>query len=618
LSLTLPTFLRRSRSSWLYIAFSLVVFLALTMWLYGPEIFSNTHIVGGPGGDEAQEVWFLAWPVYALGHGHNPFISNWMNYPRGLNLLDNTSMPGLAILFSPITVIFGPVATFMILMRLGMILSAVSLQWVARRLGISRTGSFVAGLLYGFSIEQFNQGYGHLFLVFAPLPPLILYNLYLLVTKKSSPRQAGLIIGVLTAADFLISPERSLMTLFVAAIGLVVAAALFPREVSIERIRYVAKSIVWMIIPAVVILALPLYEMMGKDSVKGASHPWIQGYASDLQSFFIPGPNTWWAPFGRVAQTISSFSTVENGSYVGIPLLLVLLFIALRWWRVRAVRFGAIVTIIIAGVSLGTRLHVAGRTTSYFSPYKIIAALKYFDNVQPLRYFYFCWLLIGLLVGFGLDRGIAWWRGTGGSTQRQTLLRASVVLGISLVVLASIVPLKTENVQPTAVQPWLLSKEASQVMKPGSVTLMFPYPINLTTTALLDQAVTNFPYKIIGGEAIVGNKQGVNIGITALNPSDVSAAMIRALYGVNTGQIPGLAITTLPNFPKLTVKHVLDFRTFARIHNVSTIVVRYANGPQYKEIEPFLVGAFGHPHSRDQGTLLFWNHAQIEKAIAST
>jgi len=591
--------------------------LALTIWLYGPEIFSNTHIVGGPGGDEAQEVWFLAWPVYALGHGHNPFFSDWMNYPRGLNLMNNTSMPGLAILFSPITVIFGPVAAYMILMRLGFILSAFSVQWVARRLGISRTGSFVAGLIYGFSIQQFNQGYGHLFLVMAPLPPLILYNLYLLVTKKSSPRRAGLVIGVLTAADFLISAERSLMTILVAVFGLIVAAVLFPRDVSMDRVRHVAKSIVWMIIPVVIILALPLYEMLGKDSVKGASHPWIQGYASDLQSFFIPGPNTWWAPFGRVSQTVSSFSTVENGSYVGIPLLLVLLFIAVRWWRVRAVRFGAIMTIIVAGVSLGTRLHIAGKTTSLLSPYKVISVIKFFDNVQPLRYFYFCWLLIGLLVGFGLDRGIAWWRSSNTVNQRQSMLRVGAVLAISILVLASIVPSHTENVQPTAVQPWLQSKEASQVMKPGSVTLMFPYPINLYTTALLDQAVTNFPYKIIGGEAIVG-KDGVNVGIQALAPTDVSAALIRPLYGINTGQIPGLAITNLPNFPKLTVKNVLDFRTFVRIHNVSTVVVRYANGPQYKELAPFLLDAFGQPNSRDQGTLLFWDHAQLEKAIAST
>ena len=42
-------------------------------------------------GDPAQEVWFIAWPAWALWHAANPFFSSAVNVPFGANLLSNTS-----------------------------------------------------------------------------------------------------------------------------------------------------------------------------------------------------------------------------------------------------------------------------------------------------------------------------------------------------------------------------------------------------------------------------------------------------------------------------------------------------------------------------------------------
>ena len=42
-------------------------------------------------GDPAQEVWFMAWPAWAMAHLHSLFFSGAVNVPDGANLLSNTS-----------------------------------------------------------------------------------------------------------------------------------------------------------------------------------------------------------------------------------------------------------------------------------------------------------------------------------------------------------------------------------------------------------------------------------------------------------------------------------------------------------------------------------------------
>ena len=72
---------------------SLGLYALCSTLLYGGYSWtSSTQITGCACGDQVQEVWFLAWPSYALTHGHNLFVTTWMNYPKGVNLATNTSL----------------------------------------------------------------------------------------------------------------------------------------------------------------------------------------------------------------------------------------------------------------------------------------------------------------------------------------------------------------------------------------------------------------------------------------------------------------------------------------------------------------------------------------------
>ena len=56
-----------------------------------------------------------AWVPYALGHGLNPLVSTFVNFPQGVNLMWNTSVLLPSFLMSPVTVIFGAAFSYNIL-----------------------------------------------------------------------------------------------------------------------------------------------------------------------------------------------------------------------------------------------------------------------------------------------------------------------------------------------------------------------------------------------------------------------------------------------------------------------------------------------------------------------
>ncbi len=92
----------------------------------------------------------------------------------GANLAIDTSMPLLGILGIPITLLAGPVATFNLLLRLGLAASGASMFGVLRRYVSWWPAAFGGGLLFAFCPYLANQAIRHLFLSFVPLVPLFI------------------------------------------------------------------------------------------------------------------------------------------------------------------------------------------------------------------------------------------------------------------------------------------------------------------------------------------------------------------------------------------------------------------------------------------------------------
>ena len=84
-------------------------------------------------GDADEYAWFLAWMPYALGHGLDPLISHYANFPSGVNLMWNTSVVLPSFIMSPFTVIFGAAFSYNILMTTAPALSATFAYVAFRR-----------------------------------------------------------------------------------------------------------------------------------------------------------------------------------------------------------------------------------------------------------------------------------------------------------------------------------------------------------------------------------------------------------------------------------------------------------------------------------------------------
>ena len=90
------------------------VYLVAAFVFLGVPVLAHPErdVVGGLFTDPQIFVWSFAWWPHAILHGQNPFFTHAIWEPEGFNLTWATSVPGLAIAFAPLTLLFGPVLAY--------------------------------------------------------------------------------------------------------------------------------------------------------------------------------------------------------------------------------------------------------------------------------------------------------------------------------------------------------------------------------------------------------------------------------------------------------------------------------------------------------------------------
>lgn len=600
------------RSEPAYWVGSVALLVAITTWLYGPHVLDSHWILSQPNFDWAQEVWFLAWPAFAIQHGHNPFYSSWINVPRGMNLMENTSMPLLGIVFAPVTWLAGPIVTYSLVLRVGMIASACSAQWVGRRLGLSRLASLLAGLFYAFSTIELVEGNGHAFLTFAPLPPLICYLAYRVVAGGMRPARAGLTAGALLGLEALISLEMALMAALACAVGVVVAAIAYPRAVTRSRTLSVLAAVGWALLAAGAVLAVPMVTYFGPGHFWGPSHANLSIYRANLESVVVPGTFTWLSPLGFHLPTRLVYRR-ENGAYLGVLALAALVAVAVRGWRVPLVRIGSIAVGVLLVLSLGVRLNVTPHPTRIPLPWAVLARLPFLNSMLPVRLFIMIGLGAGLLLGYGLDRAIAWTRPPDGRTDPR---RAGLVAAAAVLVVGSLLPARPYPASQTGVPSWLGSAPAQALVPTGAVALFYPYPTLADNRPMLFQAADAFRYRLIGGQGIVTTTRVNRHAIGPLPPFDLPAVFLRASTGELHTPRPR-TLFALPPLPPRDRATASRFLAFVSENGVTAIVVTDATSPGARLTEAYLRYAFGDPVTSPSGAVMVWPHAALLRAHAA-
>ena len=114
-------------------AFVIAVYVLIGIFAYWPVYPGISQRLFSAEGDFTQSVWFLDWIPNALAHGLNPFFSNAIFVPTGVNLAQNQASPLLGLMTAPFAPVLSPVVRANVVMLLGMPLSATAAYVVLRK-----------------------------------------------------------------------------------------------------------------------------------------------------------------------------------------------------------------------------------------------------------------------------------------------------------------------------------------------------------------------------------------------------------------------------------------------------------------------------------------------------
>jgi hypothetical protein len=524
--------------------------LAIGLTIGAWQAPSVTYIGEGP--DPIQAMWAIGWAPFAAAHGLNPLLTTAMNSPTGFDLLwpDPFVLP--LLLLWPVTTLFGATVTYNLAITIGLALASFFAYLVIRRWVPGVVAAACGGLLYGFSPYMSGQLLGHVSLVLSGMtPPLALMLLdEILVRQRRSPRTLGLLVALLAVVQFFISQEI-LLTEIVAAVIVTAVLAITHRDQVGPRARYALTTLGVAAVPALVLLAYPAWlQFFGPNHVltSGAIHG-SDIYVTDPANFIVPTVAQLIAP--PFATGISSHFTgnaSEWDAYLGIPLILVMVFATVRFWRVPVIRTAGVVAVIIAVLSLGPHLNIDGHVLFAIPlPWWIATHLPVLDDILPNRLMVYVDLAAAIMFAFTLR--IIW------------LTRSSLAVNVILA-LAVLLPLAPDLPAPTTVldtsAAFTSATSAAAAHLQGARVLFEPYPSLDYPDAMIWQRTAGYSFDIAGGYIIGPTAPGsddlqrrifeltAHSATATLQPGDqlILAGELRAL-GVNavvvgSGATPGM------------------------------------------------------------------------------
>ncbi|MBU2670679.1 DUF2079 domain-containing protein [Actinoplanes bogorensis] len=475
-----PVATRRWRSH-LFVALAALVLATYVISRLWSDPFQ--HAVAENVGDQAFFEWVLSYGVHLIQHGGDPFFTDLLNVPDGVNLAANTSITVYAILFAPLTWLAGPQVTFLTVLTLNLAGSAFAWYlFLGRWITANRAAAALAGLFCGFAPGFVAHANGHLNWTSGWIAPLVLWRL-LKMRDSSRWLRNGLLLGLTLALGFSIAAEG----LFFAALAggvFVIAWAAAPVNRAEARAA-LPKFLAGLGVTAVVagaLLAYPLYmHFAGPQTFKGTGFN-QRHYAEDLLSFFAFADRSL-ASWAGLSNHLAANRTEEQ-SFFGLPFL-VLIVVALRMLFQRAddERRATLRALIIVGglfflISLGPRLRVGGWESDIPLLYAPLQHLPLFDAALPAR---FALVLVGV---FGVVLAMACEQAFGDTRPRPLFTMGLVVA------LLPIFPIPLEYRHRTPEPRFIADGTWEKYVPDGGTISALPFAINVAADGQRWQAYT--------------------------------------------------------------------------------------------------------------------------------
>ncbi|MFG3713465.1 hypothetical protein ACIBTZ_09170 [Micromonospora sp. NPDC049460] len=372
---------------------ALAVLLTVGQWGRPGRLFHQA-------GDQILFEWMLARAARAVTGLENPLYSSALNAPDGVNLMANTSVLGLGVPLTPVTLLFGSQAAFLVAV-VGCLAGTATAWYVllCRRLVDSRVAAAVGGLFCGFAPGMVAQAGAHLHMAAQFLVPAILALVF-----HPDPRRSvrhGALLGLLVAYQVFLG-EEVLVFLVLAAGTFALAYAAADRSAARRLAPALLVRLGIGVAVSLPLLAYPLwFQFFGPGHYRGMPFH-AYGYQLDAASFTASARQT---VFGddHLPGLLAPNPTEEN-SFFGPGLLVLAVVIVIWLWRRPSVRALAVCGVLFALLSLGAQVRLGGTATGIPGPYRLVAELPLLDLAVPARFPLVCIPVLGILLALSLDR----------------------------------------------------------------------------------------------------------------------------------------------------------------------------------------------------------------------
>jgi hypothetical protein len=438
-----------------------------------------------PGPDPTEYMWAMVWFPHAILHGLNPLLTHelWAG-SGGFDLARATFTPAEALIAWPITALAGPVVAFNILAILAPVVGA----WFAYRLCLYITAkpgaSVVGGYLFGFSTYELSQLLGHLQLsVTFAIPAAALLTIKRIDGVIGRRRHVGL-VAVLLVFQLLTSTEVLLTATCLAAVALSYAWLITPPD---GRGRITGA--VWELLAAYVLMAIVcspyLYYALSQP---GETNGPIQ---ADALSFFIP---TWLTALG--GSTFRSISQnfpgnlAEQGTYLGLPLIAILVSCLIQNRHRKAARVLGVVLTVTVVWALGDHLYVDGHRTIGL-PWSLLDHLPFLKLLITVR--------IGVYLGLVCAVIASMWLAAPSRHRAGRWLVAALAVAFLFPSIDASFPGSRLHVFTAryVTPPFFATRLYRRYLRPGEIVL--PLPFGSRGYSLLWQASTDMYFRLASG-----------------------------------------------------------------------------------------------------------------------
>jgi hypothetical protein len=370
------------------------LFVTVQLWLHPTSTMLRENRQ-----DHIQFEWFLTNSVRTLRHLSDPFFTDMLNAPFGVNLMANTSVWGLSLPLAPITALFGAPISYRVLLT--GVFFGTALAWyhlLSRYLVRSWVAAFVGGAFCAFAPGMLGQGTGHPNVVAQFLLPFIVIVVLRMREPGDSLRNGLLLAGLVTYQIF-INEE----VLLLAALAIAVFVLAYWVRVPAVVNRCLRGSLISLGVTAgvvAVVASYPLYrQFFGRQSYRGLPD-WVLDYNTDPLSYVSYAQQSL-AGSKAGAEPLAQ-GVAEQNTFYGWGLT-ALVVIAVVWmWRRPAVRALAVTGVTFLLFSLGR--YVVVDNARIPGPWRVLAQLPLLDTVVPTRLSLVVIPVVGLLLAFFVER----------------------------------------------------------------------------------------------------------------------------------------------------------------------------------------------------------------------